>query len=363
MKYLLIHIQIKTKVPYKEEVNLSIKKEVKKRQHYVPQFYLKMHSGSNRVNCYDKTLHIKRPNTLTEKIGYEKYFYNFSEEFVKEVKEHDTLISGLVKKHIDPNFIVEEFDKQFLEDYFSVLESKMALSFSSFVTKIQGKSDLLNSSITDLLSVSEKQDIAKFIALQSIRVPSFRELGEKVRNLLRLTLPDPFDKLFEESAIVGDNERLFLHLCTGSLQRLGDYFLENFNWSLAVINKPEEARFAHVRKTHVTTEFLLSDNPVINIKNMIEKHENGISLEFALPINSKLLLLLRESNYPYSTSPNSIFSADRNLVRIYNDFQVRFSNRKIFYNDEESFKKLQKFFKSAPRSYTHNADTFAVMPL
>ncbi|WP_341302644.1 DUF4238 domain-containing protein [Lysinibacillus sp. FSL H8-0500] len=334
--------------------------EIKKKQHYVPQFYLTQYSGKDRINGFDKILKINQPNTAVKNLGHENYYYDLPDEFVQSVQNGTSNLDELVKKHIYPTFEPNNFDKQFLENYFSELESTIAPRFSSLIKKLDAQPHLLQTSFDTIISDDEKEKIADFFALQAIRVPSFRQLGEKVRPLLKKSLPPFLASYIEATDFLDDNQRLFYHLASGILTCLSLHFIENFHWQIAVIETPQESPIPHVAKSHVTAEFLLSDNPVVNIKNIPNNDIRRLSLEFALPLNSRYLLLLREPNFPFGMPTNSVFEAIPNDVRIYNDYQLRFSSRKIFYNQSSSKAKLEKYFK-LPSTYTHNADKFAVV--
>ncbi|HDR6315543.1 TPA: DUF4238 domain-containing protein [Bacillus thuringiensis] len=319
-----------------------------KRQHYVPRFYLKYFAVNDRVNYYDKILSRKFSNTHVDNVAHQRYFYDLSEEFLSKQQEN-------ANKSMDSRF----FDKQFIEGFFSKLEDGFAKSFRTINEKLYNSPNIFETNLIDILGEEEKIDLVFFIALQSIRTPAFRELSGNFINMLQVNIPDFTDILPD------DNERLLFHLASGVLDRVGRYLLsDKFEWYLAVIEKTETAksqnwRTALMKQVNIYDEFLISDNPVVNIKH-IEKNTLNISTEFCLPLSQKHLLVIRERNYPFENPDNSIFIPSNNMIRFYNEYQIRFAARKIIYNNSTNEKKLNKYFKLYPRDHTHNTGTFCV---
>lgn len=312
-----------------------------KRQHYVPRFYLKYFGEKDKVNYFDKTQHKTITNIHVDNVAQQKYFYDFSEEFLE-----------LQKKSANKSTNKEFFDKQFLEVYFSELEDGFAKAFRSINEKINAEADLLNSDINTLLDTREKIAIAFFIVLQSIRTPHHRELNNNffnVSSVLDNIMPD-------------QNERLLMSLASGILDRVSGYLLsDRFDWYLAVIGEgeDEDANQEPVKwelrlmdEVIVRDEFLLSDNPVVIINHVKEKPMEHWK-EFCLPISPKHLLIIREKGNPHEEPNNSIFVPNRSLTKFYNDFQIRCATRKIIYKNKTNAKKLSAYFKCFPKEKTH----------
>lgn len=310
-----------------------------KRQHYVPRFYLRLFAANNKVSYYDKVLKRDLSNMHVDNVAQQRYFYDFSDEFLSAQREH-------AGETMDSHF----FDKQFLENYFAQLEDQFASSFRKVNEKINAQTNLMNLTLSEVFEEEEKIDIAFFMVLQVIRTPAYRELSKNFMGVIGNLLPDFPDNMLD------DNERLLMHLSSGILTRVGNYFLgSNFDWYLGVIEGFEEEEALDTRKDIITNEFLISDNPVVNIKHSSKK-TNQVSIEFCLPISPKHLIILREKNFPFEKPDNSIFSISKNLVRFYNEYQLRFSTRKVIYSKRPNAKKLHFFFRKAPLSLTHNSN-------
>ncbi|PBB04808.1 DUF4238 domain-containing protein [Salimicrobium humidisoli] len=321
-----------------------------KRQHYVPQCYLKLFSSryEDKVDYFDKITYKNLSSQHVKNVAQQRYYYDFSEEFVKSYNEN-----------IENDLNVEEINQQHLEKYFSKLEGGFARALESLTSKIQAQENLLQiSSFENIITEEEKKELSFFIALQSIRTPSYRELLKNFNNILEQNYESLFSS--EEGKEINDNELFFYYLNTGALDRLSTHFLEDFQWSLGIINHPEQARFKHVRKQFVTDEFLISDNPVINLKHVERRNPLNISLEFALPLSPKHIIILRDNNHPEPVD-SSVFEINRNQVRIYNEYQYRFSNRFVFHTKSVNKNKIKNFFSYQSKNLSHNSGSFCVL--
>ncbi|MEB8957943.1 DUF4238 domain-containing protein, partial [Bacillus cereus] len=212
-----------------------------KKQHYVPRFYLKYFANEDKVDYYDKVLEKNLSNMHVDNVAQQKYFYDFSEEFLESQQK-------VANGSVDSRF----FDKQFLEEHFSVLESQFARCFREINEKLNDQTNLLNCSLREILDEEDRIDLVFFIALQSIRVPAFRELSENFSDMLAENIPD-----FAEVKM-DDNEKLLMHLASGILNRVGYYLLsDRFDWFLGVVEEFEEME----SKVVVMDELVISDNP------------------------------------------------------------------------------------------------------
>ncbi|EJV52225.1 DUF4238 domain-containing protein [Bacillus toyonensis] len=310
-----------------------------KRQHYVPRFYLNYFGNGGKVNYFDKVIHKDLPNMTVENVALQKYFYDFSDEFLEKQKKAGN-------DSVDSRF----FDKQFLEEHFAVLEGKFAECLKKIAEKVNNKPNLLNGSLSEVLDEEDKTDLVIFIVLQCIRIPAFRQLSSNFRKMLAGYKPE-FSNLEMD-----DNEQLLMHLATGILERVGSYLLSNnFDWSLGVLEYSEEMKSENA----VTDELLISDNPVIVIEHVSLKTGQTCK-EFCLPLSSKHLLIIRGKNYPFDNPESSIFKLGISDMKFYNEYQMRFSARKVIYQNEDNVKKIRKFFKRNPRKFTHNSGTLCV---
>ncbi|MEB9851717.1 DUF4238 domain-containing protein, partial [Bacillus cereus] len=129
-----------------------------KKQHYVPRFYLKYFANEDKVDYYDKVLEKNLSNMHVDNVAQQKYFYDFSEEFLESQQK-------VANGSVDSRF----FDKQFLEEHFSVLESQFARCFREINEKLNDQTNLLNCSLREILDEEDRIDLVFFIALQSIR--------------------------------------------------------------------------------------------------------------------------------------------------------------------------------------------------
>lgn len=141
-----------------------------KRQHYIPQFYLKNFSqDKKRVYIYDKNKGEKEKirYQTTLKIAHQNNFYTFRSK--KGGKEN-------------------------LEKVFSAFEGKAA----SIIQKVRNQKQI---------SESDKEKLALFVAFQDTRTPAFKkrteamhtQMGEKIARMsMRMTSDDTLKKFFKK---------------------------------------------------------------------------------------------------------------------------------------------------------------------
>ncbi|MBB6021436.1 hypothetical protein HNR77_002531 [Paenibacillus sp. JGP012] len=314
-----------------------------KRQHYVPRSYLKLFADSkSKLMYFDKVQSKTICNVKPEGVAVEKYFYNLDDELILEAKKEAEILGSPTASFIK---------KEFLENYFAGLEGGISKVFEVVNQKLNTP-DIIQKQFDEVFTEEEKVGLSIFIALQSIRTPAYRELGAKFVSSIDQNLGRSFDD-------VDDNVKLLMQLSTGTLERVGKHLLDNFDWSLAIIGEEKQAKYAAVRISYVTDEFLISDNPVVNFVHLSENKQESYR-EMALPLTPKHLLVLKDKNIP-SKPEKSIYTISVNDIRIYNEYQCRFSSRKVIYHKKSNEKKIKSFFNSYPRSYTHNSGSFCVL--
>jgi len=294
-----------------------------KTQHYVPRFYLKnFMSSDNKIFVYDKTTE-KVFQTAVENIACENYFY-------------------------DSKKLESEFHKeQYLEKFYSSIESKFAPFYLDFVSKIESKEK-------EKITEEDKKAFANFLVLQIDRTKEHREMSRQSYSVIKEQLiekgftkqqlidfgfelenPDPKD-LHIESILSGDEMRATLA-----------EILENHIWILVenTTNQP----------------FYTSDNPIAkiaNIKNEYISYDGYGSegIEIIFPLNSNYLFVLCEREYfknfeQIENSKLTITNVEN--VNYYNSLEIIRSYRQIF-SCEDSFKIISELKKVNSESFKTN---------
>lgn len=285
-----------------------------KRQHYVPQHYLRGFSNLNKkeyyLYVYNKE-NIKVYPSNIRKICYENYFYDFNKF-------------------------------QLIENKLSLLEYK----FSKILRNIIANNDLND------LSIDDKEVLSKFIAIQELRTPEFRIITEEIYreylcDLLKKNMPNintenmKFFKPFLRNTHV---DSMFSTFYT----EIYNDILNEMSWKLCINNTDKP--------------FWTSDNPCARY-NKLEFENNDIKLKWEdsqlhFPLSDKLLLIFENtkkvngnSKEKNSMMPNLTYKLqyfNEEQVKIENYLQTRNSTQYIFSNNN-NFKHADDYLDKYPR--------------
>lgn len=310
------------------------------KQHFVPRAYLKSFSNLHtkdtyRTFSYDKVVGKIIPANILD-IAQERFFYDFSDEFVEMYNEH----------HEE-----SPIHKQHLEKFFNENETNIGYQMDR-INKLLIEKNISSLTFDEIISNNEvKLCFATFIALQSIRNPSYRQLFSNFISFI-------FGSENEHDM----NEVLFHHLNSGYVDRISDELINNYYWSIGAIINPGKPKSPLVDKCYPTDRFIISDNPVINIQNV--KMKNGQAtrscIELVLPLNQYMVLILHQKNSFISNDNNLIKHMKSNDVRIYNEIQLTNSYRKVIFKDADIGKKIEKFFRLQRQYRTKGNGQFIV---
>jgi hypothetical protein len=291
-----------------------------KTQHYVPRFYLKnFTSADNKVFVFDKTTD-KIFQTVVENIACENYFY-------------------------DSDNLESEFpEEQYLEKFYSSIESEFAPFYLDFVSKIQSKEK-------DKITEDDKNIFANFLVLQIDRTKEHREMSSQSYSVVKEQLlekgftkqqlidfgfdlenPDPKD-LHIESILMGDEIR-------DTLAEI----LVNHIWILV--------------ENNTNQPFFTSDNPIAKIANIKDEYISydgyaSEGIEIIFPLNSKYLLVLCEREYFKNLEKienSKLTITDIENVNYYNSLETIRSYRQVF-SCENDFKIISDLKKVNPDSF------------
>jgi hypothetical protein len=294
-----------------------------KTQHFVPRFYLKNFTNSdNKIFVYDKTTD-KVFKTVVENVACENYFYD-SDRLKTEFQE-----------------------EQFLEKFYSSIESEFAPFYLDFITKVESKEK-------DKITEEDKKAFANFLVLQIDRTKEHREMSIQSYSVMKEQLiekgftkqqlidfgfdkenPDPKD-LHIESILLGDKVR-------DTLAEI----LENHIWILL--------------ENNTNQPFFTSDNPVAKIANIIDEYISydgyaSEGIEIIFPLNSKYLFVLCEREYFKNLEKienSKLAITDIENVNYYNSLEIIRSYRQVF-SREDSFKIISELKKVNQVSFTMN---------
>ena len=260
-----------------------------RRQHYVPQFYLKKFSeNGTSVFVFDKTTDSVF-ETNTHNIAQERYFFDLPQEVVKDK------------------------DPRVLEEVFSEMET----DYGSLLDEIQ--SSLARKK---RFNPKHKFKMSLFVIIQYFRTREYRERDAALR---AATL----DLMNQELAREG------LKLKYGYREEAANHLIRLFDPDmLNILTKILKEYIWIIWNNKTKHPFYTSDNPIV-VASELEDPAGFASpgVEVLLPITSKLLLSICDRQFFASSSGSdckSIGLHDVTRVEYYNRLQVMSSSRQVY---------------------------------
>ena len=295
-----------------------------KTQHYVPRFYLRYFTNSdNKIFVYDKN-NDKVFETAVDNIACENFFYD----------------SDIIKSEI--------VGEQYLEKFYSMIESEFAPFYLDFITKIQSDGNYE-------ISQEDRNIISNFLAFQIDRTKEHREMLNQLVSGFKDQLIER--RWFSEQQLIDwgfdinnlDPKDLHIEglLLGGELRQILSNTLKKHIWILCVNN--------------TNLPFITSDNPIAKIANIQDKfvsYEGFASkgIEIIFPLNSKYLLAFCERDFfkaleVYENKRLTI--TDITQVEYYNALEAIDSYRQVF-SCEKNFDNITELKKIYPDSFDIN---------
>lgn len=257
-----------------------------KKQHYVPQCYLKAwcHSDSKQIYVFDKKQEVSRSNSIKD-VASERYFYDvspadvFADEFINELQERN------------PSWDPTE-KNQGIEN---TLSSEVEEPFSDLLTQIREKGYNATPWIIKncyFISEENKAEFSSYLAVQFIRTRRVRNGILDTADCVIQWLEDMGidEETIKRYSITSEDARV-LHahmlLDANELTKLSECF-RRLTWIL-VINKSS-------RKLYTT------DNPIGTHGHIDHPFysNNGIAsegVEVFFPISPELILVMVDGDY------------------------------------------------------------------
>lgn len=284
-----------------------------KKQHYVPKAHLKHFCEHNKtINVFDKEQLIKFKANING-IACANYFYDIEAETPEQEQIFEGLLSGF-------------------ETIYGQLITDLLCKLDSILQKVT-TGEIKNVEIT----LDEKQYLATFFVLQSLRTVHFRKTSAQIlKHLLEHIASVQFKekisiKVYEDKLVPIHLKHMF-----ENLEPLA-YYLTQQEWFIGISASERP--------------FYTSDNPAILDREFCAKDGRGkgfISqgMNFYLPISSKYILYIIETGlYEQLKKPfgdSNIFVMQDASVLYANDLQltgclsqVYSSSDKYFYEDKK----------------------------
>lgn len=306
-------------------------KEVKKRQHYVPQFYLKRFSVDGQsVFVFDK-FQQKVFRTNVYNIANEKYFYDFPVGDVNGRGE----------------------DVQLVENALAQIEGDYSVAIDNILQRVHRKPG------GKVLESSRREGMSYFIALQATRTREYRvvqtqlvekgaeaisrKAGRSQQDQYRIQANADYVSLQQSLSMFGPVVQAIAHTLYEHIWLIG-------------INRTEQPLYT-------------SDAPVA--RRAHKKDPYGIisyagfgseGIEIALPITPQYILILCEAKFHRhmaDKNDRAIILDNPEFIKYYNSLQVAQSYRQI-YCPSDSFDLAKEMCESHPGLCNPNRDRIVV---
>ncbi len=286
-----------------------------KKQHYVPQFYIKKFSSNNEnIYVYDKYLD-KSFRSKIRNVAQSKFFYDIPE------------LDKITKI------------KQFVEKSFHNIERETAKTISNLINQLD-KGTFLE------INIEDRKILAIFMVYQILRTEearnSFVELEKSfLTQLLNKELDlhniEPSERKFEIIYTENQKKKVQMNLILREQKVIKPFSLglARHIWILI--------------KNNTKHKFYTSDNPITRQANI--KHPElsflgylSYGIEITFPISSQYLIVLLERNYFNKLElwdSKSITITEHEDIKDFNLEQIRTSYRQIFCEEDNfDFAKL-----------------------
>lgn len=283
-----------------------------KTQHYIPQFYLKRFCNANgTLSVYNKLKCTYRMKCKPENYAAQNYFYNATEDELREI------LSEYVTLYPDVGNTIDYSDKTLLEKRFAYFEGKI----SELLRNIDSDSSLL-------YDESIKIKLAVFMYELSLRTPANLNMNKYMNKVshehLEAILPSLFDNpedyLRDYSPEAARIEQLKGIVSIKSSLAKCLPWLNDYNWVLGINN---------------------TDLPFVTTDNPISLLSFGIK-DFCFPISSSKAIILRKKHIEDSSfsvhdrnveSDNTINLTLKGIVT-YNSYNFAAGYRFVFGDDK-----------------------------
>ena len=312
-------------------------------EHYVPRRYLRHFAKDEHFFAFDKEKNEPRPGHVDD-YACERYFYDV---------DFDAIKADILKEN--PNFEfepdiekeLENMDVQHLEHWFgdnveTWLFDPIDRIITSFIMCDPSKLNLM-----DVLSENDMAHIALYMSMQVLRSKEFREsmveLYERAPLLLmkKMAKTDEEKKMLDsfELKVKNKNYKKFLHAQVLTDPEVAMHLAGDFGGKIWIIG---------YNKTDM--DFLTSDNPIVKFGHNGYSGFNSEGIEIFFPINTKLVLILKDPKYFWyeSSNHNHFVEIPVEDVAFMNSLQLQQSYRYVF-DKTGNFELVKGMMKRNPK--------------
>ncbi|MDE6947331.1 MAG: DUF4238 domain-containing protein [Anaeroplasmataceae bacterium] len=330
-----------------------------KKQHYIPQFYLK-HFSDDKFNIYTIVKPtLKYYNGSIEDTAEKNYFYDLKimESYDSLSSDQKQLLDNICMKHQGKKYEeLEEAEKihidQYIESFFS---TQIETPFSNMLQLVIKNTYNFNRWVVKncyFISDDNKKDMAYYLSIQFIRSDSYRNFIAKSKiNMYKKTLPIMMQfygkKISENDINVSiDKENMKMDHIKSILDD-------------ELISEIAKIFYLHkwvLYENHTNIPFITSDDSFIIIptKKFFGIYSGtglaspGVIIEF--PLTTNLLLVMFEStSFQYIIDRHIEIINDTNKIKDANAAIIQNAYRYIYASNLNSVKMVEKLCELHPK--------------
>jgi len=319
----------------KEKGNKKKEEDNTKKEHYVPRFYLEKFSNLSpsgkeyKIWIFNKrSQQIPYSNNI-KKTAVDGYFYDF------------------------PVDLVGEENKKIFDEYLQKTENIIAPFYKKFEKRLSYvlRLDDNQKYKTKVIKKREKKYWSYILAVQVLRTPEFRNLLKEVKQkatneniIQRILEQDSRDHIEQIKTAIPKLSSEFIEniqdLLVGAVSEIVNVLyndklmsIPHYNFFLNHSCKLSKKFAKHKYMIGVNQSnipFYTSDHPVARIP-YIETGYNSEGIEILFPINSELILIIRDKKHPRNNERDGkLIILGKEEVTNYNKAQVYCSNQFIY---------------------------------
>lgn len=286
-----------------------------KKQHYVPQFYLKKFASSTEIIHTFNKFTGKSFKTTVRDTASELRFYDFHPDILKEFRDR---VESEPINSADADQIAKALDLQMVEHELGVREAKFASAFQGILDAISKQ---------EHFTAEQRWYMAEFLTMQILRTPEARKDNIDMQKSLLKELAKRYPDLNAEELYVEFDERY------ASLEHAQIMFNPEIQLALSqtLVN-----HIWLIGDNTTTQHFYTSDTPVVK-RPHVQQPLYGVGfgsfgVEIAFPLTPRYMLIMceRSAFLPLTSLDEQIISLSSDHVTYYNSLQVLQSYRSVY---------------------------------
>lgn len=350
-----------------------------KRQHYVPQFYLKRwanEKSDSQIYVYDKERK-KSFSSSIQSVASSNYFYDFPDVTKEQMDEIVKKIKEEIEDESEKAKALEYLQTQLIEKTFSQIEAINSGVIEGIIKRVEDVSALPQEYFVKhkFIKVEDIVELSLFIALQYTRTTETRIVFEQFTEQFAKHIADMMidnvdniekDKEFKEKLGEESFDDYIESIKSGKFTKDSftisvDEQYTKVNHLKLIFDSAEEIEniikyykwILCINKSEIP--FFTCDNPVAKKANLNHPfYSNGFNskgIEIYYPISPKYAICIIEPSYLEEKAPDlidhTIWGFSKENVIHYNDLLIKNATSQI-YSNQNDFNWVEKRLRDTP---------------